>query len=178
MRTDKKIKDISIDIVSEQEIMKYNMKLAKQMKLPFGTLSRVLSSIEGGHNNPWPIIGVTKKALERFKEFNFLSKTPKGIKLGINRCHLRDRVVTHKELVEGNLLDKENGEWFDYWREGDKTVLAVSSENKNGYVIPEEDIIPIERTGKLFVASSFSWRHTKQEQEYLKNLYEMVMKDK
>ena len=71
MRTDKTIKDISIDIVSEQEIMKYNMKLAKQMKLPFGTLSRVLSSIEGGHNNPWPIVGVTKKALERFKEFNF-----------------------------------------------------------------------------------------------------------
>ena len=175
MRTDKKEKDISIDIVSEQEIMKYNMKLAKQMKVPFSTLSRIMSSIEGGHNNPWPISGVTKKGLIRFKEVDFTNKTPKGVKLGINRCHLRDRVVTHKELVEGNLLDKANGAWFDYWREGDKTVLAVSSENKKGYVIPDEDIIPIERVGKLFVAQGYKWRHTKEEQEYLRNLYEKVI---
>ncbi len=168
-----KTKDIDITNPIEKSNMKKHMKMVKDnFHLPFTEISRILSSIEGSHNNPWRIVGITKNCLIRFKENDFKYKAG----LGINRSHFEHRKDTHKELMEGDLLDRDGDDWFNFWWERDKTYLATSSENMRDNVDPE-DIIPIDAPG-LFKASGFGWRHSKQEQEYLKNLYERVMKDK
>ena len=166
MRVDK-TKDIDITLKVEKDNMKKHMKMVKDnFHLPFTEISRILSSIEGSHNNPWRIVGITKECLKRFKDNDFKYKAG----LGINRSHYKHRKETHKELMESNLLDKPGDEWFDYWWNRDKTYLATSSENMKDNV-KEEDIIPLQANG-LFRASGFGWRHSKEEQEYLRNLYE------
>jgi hypothetical protein len=88
----------------------------------------------------------------------------------IQRAHLVDRDYWYSVLFE---TEWENSTlWFDFVYENDKTVLALSSENKH---INNIDFIKFQEGNEvLFKSTRISWKHGKEEISFLKNLFVSV----
>ena len=145
-------------------------QIVKTMAARMATKSRILDQLLSDHKDIWQVIGITKNALIRFKEHDFMKET--GMR--INRSHIQDRNLTNRHLLENPFTEEE---WWSYFRKHNKTILAISEENKNISKLPPDEILYFkdysfyDSSLNLFVSSSFAWRHTKKEKEFLINLY-------
>jgi len=102
-----KTKDIDITNPIEKSNMKKHMKMVKDnFHLPFTEISRILSSIEGSHNNPWRIVGITKNCLIRFKENNFKYKVIKNFLTKDERLLLLDYTRIRHRIQRSHRLDQ------------------------------------------------------------------------
>lgn len=111
----------------------------------------------------WKVIGITKAALEVFKELDYKRPPGSGIH-GVNRSHQYSRRETGVMIFEKE--DWEIGEFWEFVLSRDNTVLATVSENYSDqkehieYAVPEG----------YFISSGFAYKVNKQEKEFLKGL--------
>jgi hypothetical protein len=118
---------------------------------------------------PWKIIGITPNALNLMKKNNynnyFKDEAGNRKSLPIQRAHLIDRDKWYNELFLKKW--KSPTAWLKFIEDNDKTVLALSTENKK---ITTIQFIQFEDVNDLFKSTRISWRHSTKEKEYLKTL--------
>jgi hypothetical protein len=131
-------------------------KLSVALKVKKYILKEFLEATEA----PWRVIGVSKEALIAIKQNGYRKS---GLKL--QRAHINDRDIWYNELLNRAFVDCN--EWYKFYQDNDKTILAFSSENKN---IRNVQCFPIDPNLNLFKSTRISWTHKKAEIEYLKNL--------
>lgn len=130
--------------------------LITKMTVPVNRKIRLLSELFGETENPWRVIGITRAALNIFKENGF----NKVKRMGINRAHLVDRKTSHKYMLEN--VFKEPDDWWEYYYENDKTILATSSENMSSSF---SEIYYFENNDQLFKSSGFNWSYRKKKEK-------------
>lgn len=136
-----------------QKLRTFNVNLKVRKKM-------LRELLEAGPN-PWRVIGITPNALERFRENDY----KKVEKLGIQRAHLNQRDHWYEELLTEEWKDATA--WYEFIVKNDSTILALSGENKK---INEIDYLLFgEREETLFKSNRVSWKHNKEEVEFLKN---------
>lgn len=139
-------------------------KVIKKIDAPISIKVRVLSELLGGYENIWQVTAITRNALIRFHKYKFRKES--GMK--INRAHIEDRADTYKFLLTSNL---NFDQWWKHFLPKNKTILAISEENKNIKIVPNDEKFIIPKHLNLFKSSGFAWRHGKLEVEFLKQLY-------
>lgn len=141
----------------------HDFLLIRQMRAPTAKRYRMLGELFAVNPDAWRVTGITENALKVFKQHDFKRVS----RMGINRSHLVDRVKTYTTMLEGPLMDCE--EWWNFYFDNDKTVLATSTENMGkGEWSKVYDIDP--QLG-LFKTQGFAWRHKDPEINFLKELY-------
>lgn len=145
-----------------KEDLFHDYKLICQLKVPFKTKVGMLTYLFSNQPNPWRVTGITENALIRFKENGFKNKS----RIGIQRSHINDRYKTFEEMTTIDF--KDCNEWWDFFYEKDKTILATSSENKKGNY---SRIFEIDESLNLFMSSGYGWKQNRKEQIFLERLY-------
>ena len=110
----------------------------------------------------WEVVGITETAGQKIKENNY--KLPKGSKENkVNRSHIYKRIETSMIMLEKTDWTME--EWWNFYRERDKCVLATGTENMS----KEKEVIKYQvPEGKgLFPSAGFSCRIGDKEKEFL-----------
>jgi hypothetical protein len=125
-----------------------------------------LTTIMGGRHWSWHVIGITKAALEIYKECGFRYKS----KQGLTRAHIKPRIETSKELLTADLPVSQE-EFFEIWLNADKTIICGPGENRSRFV-PE--YIPLENNDySLFKSHTVGWKESAHlEGKLLRELYE------
>ena len=140
----------------------HDFLLIRQMRVPVSKRYRMLGELFGANPNNWRVIGITEQALNIFKQHDFKRVS----RMGINRSHLVDRVSTYTTMLEGPLMECD--EWWDFYIDTDKTVLATSTENMSkGEWSRVHNIDP---SLGLFKTQGFAWRHKDPEIQFLKEI--------
>lgn len=134
--------------------------LLKKMSIDLKVKKYMLKEFLEVTESPWRVIGVSKEALTALKQNTYKKK---GIKL--QRAHINDRDVWYNELFNRSFVDCN--EWYKFYQDNDKTILALSSENKN---IRNVQYFPVDPNLNLFKSTRISWSHSKPEIDFLKNL--------
>jgi len=115
----------------------------------------------------WPVVGITRAALDRFAEHDFQCVS----KMGIHRAHLVNRKDWQAAMLATKLAYDD---WLALYLRSDRTVLATSSENMKGQDL-EYLAIPAELG--LFRSIGYRWRHTVAEREVLRELHGQLLQD-
>jgi hypothetical protein len=136
------------------------------MDLKIGIRRTMLSWALAENPDHWPVVGITRSALERFAEHDFRYVS----RMGVNRSHLVDRKVWQSAMLEKRLSFNE---WVELYERSDRTVLATSSENMRGEV---NDFITLPKGEGLFRSVGYKWRHTAEEREVLSKLHKQLTK--
>jgi hypothetical protein len=140
----------------------YNdFQVIRTLNAPIQTKVGMLTYLFSNHPKQWRVVGVTVEALLRFEQFAF----QRVAKMGINRSHLVDRMTTYTRMIGSPFNGCED--WWKFYYENDRTVLATSSENTSGIY---SEILWIDESLDLFRSSGYSWTQNKAEREFLKNL--------
>lgn len=143
----------------------HDFLLIRQMRAPTSKRYRMLGELFAVHEDAWQVIGITENALQVFAQNNFKRVS----RMGINRSHLIDRVKTYTTMLEGPLMECE--EWWTFYKENDKTILATSSENmSNGF----SKVYDVDPNLGLFKTHGFAWRHKDPEINFLKELQQNI----
>ena len=147
-----------------KEIMFNAFLKVQQMDVPYSVKNKMLGAIFGMTPSPWRVVGITEKAIYRFKENNFKYKSG----MGINRSHKFPRHKRNRFLLENKnwTVDK----WWNYFYSRDKCILATSTENMN-----KEPIIskfPVPR--QMFQSSRFSFKVKEIETLFLEEMYKKL----
>ncbi len=159
-------------IIEEQklkEILFHDYLLIKQMKAPNETKIKLLSTLFSVNSNCWRVIGITPKALEIFAKNNF----KKSSRMGINRSHLVQRHDHYKSILENNITNESN--FWEIYFNNDATILSTSTENMtaSNAFIKESFAVPDDQR-QLFRTSGYAWKHKKEEEDFLKQLYQSI----
>ena len=133
----------------------------QKMDVPYSIKNKMLGAIFNMTPNPWRVVGITERAIYRFKETNF--KYESG--MGINRSHKIPRHERNRHLLENDHWNAES--WWKYYYDRDKCILATSTENMNKEPLISRFKVP----GGLFKSSGFSFKVKEAESEFLKNAY-------
>lgn len=124
-----------------------------------------LTTVMGGRHWSWHVIGITKAALEIYKQCGFRYKSRQGL----TRAHIKPRIETSKKLlnVDTPVTQKE---FFEIWLEADKTIICGPGENKDGFV---PDYIPLPNDDyTLFKSHTIGWKESANcEGQLLEALY-------
>ena len=137
----------------------HDFLMLREMRSPVKKRCRMLGELLAEYEDAWRVIGITEKALAVFVEHDFKRVS----RMGINRSHLVDRHKTYTTMLEGPLMECE--EWWEFYIENDKTILATSAENmSNGF----SKIYEIDSKLGLFKMQGFAWKHKKPEIAFLK----------
>ena len=125
-----------------------------------------LTTVMGGRPWSWHVIGITKAALEIYKECGFRYKS----KQGLTRAHIKPRIETSKKLLSPDTpISLED--FFEIWLVADKTIICGPGENKDGFV--PEYIALLNDDYSLFKSHTIGWKESIHlEGKLLKNLYE------
>jgi hypothetical protein len=132
---------------------------------------RMLAELLAQDKDYWAVVGITLDALEKFIALSKLKGKAKEElnsrtgKLRIQRAHIVSRKDTYEYVLNNKL---EFSEWGDYLRKRDKTILALSSENKG---ISRIHVYRIDNKSGLFRNGSFKWTHGQAETDFLEKLY-------
>lgn len=144
----------------------HDFLLIRKMRAPTNKRYRMLGELFAAYENAWQVIGITENALKVFAKNDFKRVS----RMGINRSHLVDRVKTYTTMLEGPLMDCN--EWWNFYIENDKTILATSSENmSNGFT----KIYKVDTSLGLFKSHGFAWRHKDPEIQFLKETLDKVV---
>ena len=149
-------------------------KLICQMEIDVRKKTGMLTYLFSMEPNQWRVVGVSKDALRVFKEHGFKSKS----KMGINRSHIKRRYDSYIEIMKAYEEGKFQNhlEWWNFYFDNDETYLTTASENmrKSNH----SEIIMIENPGfNLFRSVGFGWKHGPDEEELLRKLHELHIKD-
>ena len=136
----------------------------QQMDVPYSVKNKMLGAIFGMTPSPWRVVGITEKAIYRFKENNFKYKSG----MGINRSHIFPRHKRNRYLLENKdwILDS----WWNYFYLRDKCVLATSTENMNKEAIISKFSVP----RQMFQSSGFSFKVKEKETLFLEEMYKQL----
>ncbi len=145
----------------------HDYKLVCNMKAPFKIKVKMLTFLFSAQLNPWRVVGITEAALKVFKNYNFKKESY----MGINRAHINGRNETYREMM--NKTFKDCSEWWEFYYENDKTILAMSTENKKEIFSKKFDI---NEDLALFKNRGYSWTHNIKERDFLNNLYNKQIK--
>ncbi len=125
-----------------------------------------LTTVMGGRHWSWHVIGITKAALEIYKECGYRYKS----KQGLTRAHIKPRIETSKKLLTGDLPASQD-EFFGIWLEADKTIICGPGENRRGFV--PEYILLENNDYSLFKSHTVGWKEFAHlEGKLLQDLYE------
>ena len=138
----------------------HDFLLIRQMRAPTTKRYRMLGELFAVNPNAWRVVGVTENALRVFAEHDFKRVS----RMGVNRSHLVDRIDTYTTMLEGPLMECED--WWNFYVDTDKTVLATSTENMGKGEWSK--IYDIDTTLGLFPSQGFAWRHKESEINFLK----------
>ena len=138
----------------------HDFLLIRKMRAPTTKRYRMLGELFAVNPNAWRVVGVTENALRVFAEHDF----KRASRMGVNRSHLVDRIDTYTAMLEGPLMECE--EWWDYYVDTDKTVLATSTENMGKGEWSK--VYDIDTSLGLFRSQGFAWRHKDPEINFLK----------
>lgn len=141
----------------------HDFLLIRRMKAPTHKRARMLTELLSLNEDHWQVIGITEKALDVFVENNFKRVS----RMGINRSHLVDRHKTYTIMLDGDLMSLD--EWWKFYRQNDKTILATSAENTTNNFSRTFEVDP---ALGLFKQKGFAWSHKKPEIEFLQQLHE------
>lgn len=141
----------------------HDFLLIRQMRAPTSKRYRMLGELFAVNPNAWRVIGITENALKVFAEHGFKRVS----RMGINRSHLVDRIQTYTNMLEGPLMDCD--EWWNFYVETDKTILATSTENMGKGEWSK--VYDIDTSLGLFQSHGFAWRHKDPEINFLKEMY-------
>jgi len=140
--------------------------LIRKMRAPTSKRYRMLGELFACYPDAWRVVGITEDALKIFAAHNFKRVS----RMGINRSHLVDRVKTYTTMLEGPLM--ECNEWWQFYLDNDKTILATSSENmSNGF----SKVYDVDPALGLFKSHGFAWRHKDPEIEFLKETIQLTI---
>ncbi len=125
-----------------------------------------LTTIMGGRHWSWHVIGITKAALEIYRNCDFKYKS----KQGLTRAHIQPRIETSKKLLCPDLPVSQE-KFFEIWLNADKTIICGPGENRSRFV-PE--YIPLENNDySLFKGRKVGWKDSPHhEGKLLRELYE------
>lgn len=141
----------------------HDYQLICKMKAPIDLKVVMLSHLITSHSNPWRVVGITKEALLVFSNHKFR----KVAKMGINRSHVNNRSQTYKAMMAQDFNNCD--EWWNFYYEKDRTVLATSSENIRNTL---SEIYDVSENFGLFRFSGYGWRHGKDEIKFLEKLHQ------
>jgi hypothetical protein len=144
----------------EIEDLFHDYNLILQMRIPNNIKVKLLRELFEASDNPWRVVGITESALRKFEEHDFRKKS--GI--GIQRAHLYNRNNAFLEML--NTEFHNSNEWWNFYYERDKTILALSTENRgieNGII----NYIEIDENLGLFRSNRISWKHSRAEIDIL-----------
>lgn len=140
----------------------HDFLLIRKMRAPTSKRYRMLGELFAVNPNAWRVIGITENALQVFKEHNFKRVS----RMGINRSHLVDRIQTYTTMLEGPLMECD--EWWNFYVETDKTILATSTENMGKSEWSK--VYDIDPGLGLFKSQGFAWSHKDPEISFLKEM--------
>jgi len=134
--------------------------LIRKMRAPTSKRYRMLGELFAVNPDAWRVVGITENALRVFAEHGFKRVS----RMGINRSHMVDRIKTYTTMLEGPLM--ECNEWWQFYLDTDKTILATSTENmgKSDW----STVYNIDPDLGLFKSQGFAWRHKDPEINFLK----------
>lgn len=159
------------DEIKLKKALFHDYHLIKKMTVPEGAKIKLLSSLLTVNPNCWRVIGITPKALEIFAKNNF----KKSSRMGINRSHMVQRHGVYKEMMEKDFNNET--EFWEFYMNKDATILSTSTENMSTTVsfVHESFEVPSDER-QLFKSSGYSWKHKKEEEDFLKQLYQSNQK--
>ena len=133
----------------------HNYTKIKDLKTDDKLKVRLLTVMMGASPDGWRVTGITTEALKIFRRNDFKYNAH----MGIQRSHYpKSRKDFYSKMLKTDFKDCD--EWWNYYHQHDKTILATSSENStNKYSI----IIDIDPSLGFFKNKFISWRHTKSE---------------
>ena len=123
----------------------------------------ILTSIMGGHERSWRVVGMTENALRLYVQNNFEHSKVTGIR----RAHTVPRIKTTQYVLSGErplLLPELACLWF----ERDTTILCAKGENKAEITSPYFKVD--NPRCALFPGKYIGWRHSAVEKDFLKGL--------
>ena len=112
-----------------------------------------LTTVMGGRGWSWHVIGITKAALEIYKQSGFRYKSRQGL----TRAHIKPRIETSKKLLNTDHPASQD-EFFYIWLEADKTIICGPGENKDGFV--PEFIQLLNDDYSLFKGQAIGWKES------------------
>ena len=140
----------------------HDFRLICKMKAPISIKTSILTRLLVAQPNSWRVVGITDEALNIFMVNAFKYKP----RMGINRSHIESRSDIYKIMLQTEYSSCD--EWWNFHLENDKTILATSSENlKNTF----SKIYPLDECLSLFKSNGFGWKHGKNEENFLRDLY-------
>lgn len=148
----------------EIEDLFYDYNLILQMRISNNFKVRLLRELFEASDNPWRVVGITESAIRIFEEHDFRKEAG----MGIQRAHLNNRNQAFLEML--NTEFNSINDWWDFYYERDRTILALSTENRgieNGFI----NYIEIDENLGLFRSNRISWRHSRDEIIFLTNLH-------
>jgi hypothetical protein len=123
--------------------------------------------MSGKNKDFWRVVGITELAFNKIVENDY--ELPKGTKDNrIQRAHIKNRIETSREMLEGPLMDIDT--WWKFYLDNDKCVLATASENHS----KEPETIKYNVPIGLFECSGFSFKVKSEEVNFLRELKEGV----
>ena len=134
--------------------------LIRKMRAPTSKRYRMLGELFAVNPDAWRVVGITENALRVFAEHGFKRVS----RMGINRSHMVDRIKTYTTMLEGPLMECD--EWWNFYVDTDKTILATSTENMGKGEWSK--IYDIDTSLGLFRSQGFAWCHKEPEITFLK----------
>ena len=137
--------------------------------LPIAKKERILNSIFGYENWSWRVVGISKKAINVFKNNEFKYKS--GV---FQRDHyFQARYITMRKMLE-NFMKID--EWWNWYWENDKTLLITKDEHSKKNYSLDKDIIEIDWSLGYFVSNPVAGFYYTQKREG-KFLRELIKKN-
>ena len=118
----------------------------------------------GEYEDNWRVVGITKEALITFAKHNY-KMVPR---MGIHRAHIIDRKASYAYMIENEM---NSDSLWKYFLKTNDTILSTASENMSKKETISQ-VYPIPQDLGLFKSRQVSWKHSKAEIEFIKNLCE------
>lgn len=148
---------------SFKEIMHSDYLVVCKMRSSISIKVRLITEITSQNPDVWRVVGITDAALRIFEKHNFQRVS----RMGVNRSHIVNRNTVYREMLENPIEDFK--EWWGFYHENDRCVLATRKENMSESV--GDDYIDIDESLGLFKSRGYAWTHRKDvEGEFLRKL--------
>jgi hypothetical protein len=139
-----------------------------------GRLTTVQTAIMGVEHYGWRVVGITREALELLATENFdKNRLPRRLCRG----HVINRIQTTKLLFERE-QPMQLEDFFDVFLQNDRTVIMLNEQNRHTNSFPEFIEIDNPNSDLFPNGALMSWKHRKQERDYLRALHADYLKDK
>lgn len=152
----------------------FNAKQACPEDFRHGRLTSILTAIMGIENYGWRVVGITREALDLLATTGFdKNKLPRHLCRG----HIVDRIKTAQELFDGK-EPKPIAKFFDVFMRNDRVVIMLNEQNNHSASFPK--YIEIDNPDATLFPNGalMSWKHRKQEREYLRQLHAGLQKER